>query len=118
MNISRAFVFVLITLAYTANAVVTVAWDNATPLANQTITGTEIFVNGSSVGATDEQTYAIDDSGWLPGVYAITARHIGTVDGIAAVSAQTSPVVYTMADSGVPGVAPELRFHGLGRGAS
>lgn len=113
MRGSRVFIASLLALSWCVTYAVTVAWDNAQPLPGQTITGTEILVDGSLVGSTDQATLTIDDSGWTPGDYAITARHVGTVDGSPASSDETPPLVYTVAGSGVPGVAPMMRFHQL-----
>lgn len=112
------FLTFLMWLAASAAGAVNIAWDNATPLQGQTISGTEILVDGAAIGQTSEETYAIDDSGWLPGDYNLNVRHVGTIDGSAAVSDLSNTVVHTIAQApGVPGVAPTLRFLAMAWGA-
>jgi hypothetical protein len=109
----RIFSTILLACFVGAAFAVTVTWDSATPVPGQTITGTEILVDGVVAGETDQNTLAIDDSAWMPGDYAITARHVGVVDGVPSVSDETPPLMFTVPDSGAPGVAPQLRFHSL-----
>lgn len=113
MRISLACMMLLVAIG--SQATIDITWDNATPLANQTIDGTEIRVDASPVGTTTADTYAIDDTDWAPGDYDITVRHFGTVDGAPAVSPDSNTLVYTIA--GAPGVAPVLRFRPLDRAA-
>ena len=90
------------------------AWDNATPQANQTIDATEVLVDGQTVDSTTLDTYPCDDLTLSPGDYTLTVRHTGTVDGVAAFGAESNQVPFTViAQGGVPGVAPALRFHQL-----
>ena len=100
--------FMLATVSHAAQ--LTLAWDNAVPSEGQTITGTEILIDGLVVGESQGETFTVDLSDYAlqPGdQITFTARHVGTINQFPARSSESEPLVYTMTESLA---APTLRI--------
>jgi hypothetical protein len=116
MRYSLAF---MLCLSINTSHAIILQWDNATPLANQTIDGTQILIDGGVVGQSLTETYDADLSTYAPGqTLEFQVRHFGTVNGADAVGIATPPLAYTIPETGVPAVAPVLRFHQLAKRAA
>ena len=100
--------FMLATVSHAAQ--LTLAWDNAQPLEGQTITGTEILIDGLVVGESQGESFTVDLSDYAlqPGdQITFTARHVGTINQVPARSGESEPLVYTMSEALA---APTLRI--------
>ena len=86
------------------------AWDNATPAAGQSIDATDILIDGAAVDQVAGSSYSCDSLLLNDGQYTITVRHVGTIDGQPAVSAESNAVTFNVLDAGPPGVGPLISF--------
>jgi hypothetical protein len=118
-NATRYSLLFILCLLTNTSLAITIAWNNATPLAGQTIDGTQVLIDGGVVGQSATETYDADLSAYAPGqTLEFQVRHFGTVNGADAVGIATPPLAYTIPDTGVPEVAPVLRFHSMADSAA
>lgn len=101
----------LLSMSMANAAELTLAWDNAEPLAGQEITGTEVRVDGVTIGTTEAEEFVVDLTNYPVGEsLSFTVRHVGTVNGIAAVGLETEPLIYTIAEPIRPPVSIRIEI--------